>query len=166
MPWVQIIMAVVQMAMSMKQASDQKKASAKAAQQKLDENAKAQWEQYEKNEKDRKDRLKKVLAQRRARMGAQGLSAADGSAGAIVQGLRTDAAEASHDDFTAKKEAIDGSISNIQSSLLEESKALNRKLYKQAGSSFGAIAGGMIGGNEQSADIGAEIGGAAGSMFD
>ncbi len=147
--WVQIIMMVVQMAMSMKQASDQKKAAAKAAQQKADAVAKEQWATYEHQEKQRKDQLKKALAKRRARFGASGLSAADGSAGAIIQGLRTDEAEASYDDFTQRKENVDNAMSSIQANLLEQSKATNRALYQQLGqsaASFGSSAMGGAGG--------------------
>ncbi|MDV7339456.1 hypothetical protein RYZ26_07625 [Terasakiella sp. A23] len=144
--WVQIIIMVVQMAMAMKQASDQKKAAAKAAQQKADAVAKEQWATYEKQEKQRKDQLKKALAKRRARFGASGLSAADGSAGAIIQGLRTDEAEASHEDFTQRKEHVDSALSSIQSNLLEQSKATNRTLYKQLGQSAGSFGNSMMGG--------------------
>ncbi len=160
MPWVQIIMAVVQMAMSMKQASDQKKASRKQAQQQVDAQAKKDWDEYEQNEKIRKDKLRKALAAKRAKMGAGGFSAADGSAGAIIQGLRTDEAEASYDDFTGKKEALDNSLSGIQANLLEESKQLNRQLYKKAGSSMGSIAGGMMDG----ANMGGQFGGVESSV--
>lgn len=158
--WVQIIMAVVQMAMSMKQASDQQKAARKQAQQQLDAQAKKSWTEYERNEKERKDRLKKALAQKRAKMGASGLSAADGSSGAIIQGLRTDAAEASHEEFSDRKEAIDSNASSIQANLLEQSDQNKRKLYSQLGGSVGKIGGGMIGG-----DQGASIGGEMGSLI-
>lgn len=162
--WGQIIMMVIQMAVSMKQAADQKKAAQKAAQQQADRQAKAQWDEYERNEKKRKDQLDKTLAKRRARMGAQGLSSADGSAGAIMQGLRTDAAEATHEDFTTRQEGLSQSMSDIQSNLLEQSDAQNRKLYQQAGSSLGGIAGGLIGGDQASMETGKQMGSAAGSL--
>lgn len=162
--WVQVIMMVIQMAVSMKQAADQKKAAQKAAQQQADRQAKAQWDEYERNEKVRKDQLNKAVAKRRAKMGAQGLSSADGSAGAIIQGLRTDAAEATHDDFTTRREDLSQSMSDIQSNLLAESDAQNRKLYQQAGSSLGGIAGGLIGGDQDSVDMGKNIGGKVGGL--
>lgn len=160
-----ILMTVVQMAASMKQTSDQAKAAQKAAQQKVDGQAKAQWEAYERKEKERKDLLKKALAKRRAKMGAQGLSSADGSAGAMMQGLRTDAAEASHEDFTTRKDALSQSMSDIQSNLLEQSEAQNRKLYQQAGATLGAIGGGLIGGDEASMQMGQNMGGMAGGLL-
>ncbi|WP_051609903.1 hypothetical protein [Terasakiella pusilla] len=163
--WVQIIMMVIQMAVSMKQAADQKKAAQKAAQQQADRQAKAQWDDYERKEKVRKDQLNKAVAQRRARMGAQGLSSADGSAGAIMQGLRTDAAEASHEDFTTRRDSLNQSMSDIQSNLLEQSDAQNRKLYQQAGSSLGGIAGGLIGGDTTSMQMGQQMGGSAGGLM-
>lgn len=162
--WAQIAMAVVQMAMSMKQAADQKKAASKQAQQQLDAQAKEKWAEYEQNEKQRKDQLKKALAKRRARMGASGFSAADGSAGAVIQGLRTDAAEGSHKDFTERKESLDNSVSSIHANLLEQSDKHKRGLYKQAGSSIGSIAGGMIGGDAESAQMGGRIGGMFGGV--
>lgn len=163
--WVQVVMMVVQMAMAAKQASDQKKAAQKQAQQKMDRQAKQQWDAYEKAEKMRKDRLKKAVAQRRAKMGASGFSAADGSAGAVIQGLRNDKAEESHDDFTAKKETIDQSFSDIQSNLLEQSDAQNRKLYQQAGATAGGLVGGLIGGDEVSMQTGSQWGSIAGSFM-
>lgn len=167
--WFQIVMMVVQMAMQMKQASDQKKAAQKQAQAAVDAKAKEQWDLYEENEKKRKDLLKKALAKKRAKLGASGFSAADGSAGAIVQGLRTDAAEESYDDFMQKSEALNESISGIQSSLLQQSDAAKRKLYSQVGSSLGAIGGSMMGSSSgmgaQYAQIGSSAGGAIGDML-
>jgi|GEM_PF-2276180 len=146
---VSIVFMVVSMAMSMMQAQQQQRAQRKAAQQALDQQAKEQWKAYEKAEKQRKDQLKKALAQRRARMGAAGFSSTDGSAGAIIQGLRTDAAEASFDDFTQKKESIDSTASSIQANLLEKSDATKRGLYSQMGSTLGSIGGSMLNGIDQ-----------------
>jgi len=162
--WVQIIMAVVQMAMSMKQASDQQKAAQKQAQQQMDAQAKKSWDEYDANEKARKDQLKKALATRRAKMGASGMSSADGSAGAIIQGMRTDEAEASYDDFTTRKEALNDSSFAIQANLLEKSDQSNRKLYSQLGSSVGSIGGSYFGG-ASGGQTGGELGGQAGSLF-
>lgn len=158
-----IFFTLASLAMSMKQASDQRKAAQKQVQQNMDEQAKQSWKEYEKNEKIRKDQLRKALAKKRARMGAVGLSATDGSSGAIVQGLRTDAAEATHEDFTERKEVLDESVSGIQANLLEQSNAQKRKMYSKIGSTVGSVAGGLIA-DEDGMKVGKQIGGIAGSL--
>lgn len=139
-----IMMAVMSMAASMQQAQQQKKAAQRAAQRQANAAQKEQWTAYEKAEKQRKDQLKKNIAKRRARMGSSGLSAADGSAGAIVQGMRTDAAEASYDSYQNAKENVDDTISGIQTNLLEQSDRSNRKVYNQLGSTAGSMIGSLI----------------------
>ncbi len=129
-----IFMTVASMAMSMQQQAQQQKAQRQAMQRQADKAAKERWEAYEKSEKQRKDQLKKALAKKRARMGASGLSAADGSSGAIIQGLRNDKAEATYEDFTDNKKQIDETISGMQASLLEKSDAARRSAYSKLGS--------------------------------
>lgn len=137
-------MAVIQMVMSMAAARTQAQQQKKAAQRQAAQVQKEQWAAYEKAEKERKDTLKKGLARKRAKFGASGFSAADGSAGAIVQGMRTDTAEASYEDFNTAKENVDESMSAIQSNLLEQSDQSNRKLYGQFGQAAGSMAGSLM----------------------
>lgn len=142
--WVQVVMMVIQMAMAASQAAKQKKAAQAAAQRQASQVQKEQWAAYEKAEKNRKDALKKGLAKKRAKFGASGFSSADGSAGAIVQGMRTDAAEGSFEDYNTAKENVDESMSAIQSNLLEQSDQSNRKLYGQVGQAAGSLAGSLM----------------------
>ncbi|SCA55434.1 hypothetical protein MTBPR1_100075 [Candidatus Terasakiella magnetica] len=139
-----IFMMVANAARTMIAARQQQKAAQKAAQQAADQHSKEQWEAYEKAEKERKDRLKKGLAKKRARMGASGFSSADGSACAIIQGMRTDAAEDTYEDFSQKKESVDNKISSLHSNLLEQSDQTKRAMFRQAASTAGTLAGGFF----------------------
>lgn len=138
---ISIMMTVASMASSMMAARQQQRAQRAAAQQQLNEMAKAKWEEYEKQEKLRQDMLKKTLAKRRARMGAHGLSAADGSAGAIIQGLRTDTAEQTYNDYSDKKASVDKRHESLTSNLMEASKEQRRGLYRKAGAAVEGLTG-------------------------
>ncbi|WP_419799930.1 hypothetical protein [Terasakiella sp.] len=143
-----LISTILSSTMSIAQAQSQKKAQQKAAQQAADQAAKDQWEAYEKAEKKRKEDLRKALAQKRARMGASGFSPVDGSAGAIVQGMRNDTAEAIFEDYETSKE-LDRTISGIQSNLLQSSKSANRQIMNEIGGMATSIGGTMLKGIDQ-----------------
>ncbi len=138
--WIMIIQMVLAAASAAKQASVQKKAAKRQAEL-ANKQAREAWEAQEKAEKNRKDQLKKNLAKRRARMGAAGLSSTDGSAGAIIQEMRNDAAEDIYTSYNQTKNNVNASLASAQANLLEQSNAANRKLYQQAGESLGAIGG-------------------------
>jgi hypothetical protein len=144
-----IISTVLSSAMSIAQAQSQKKAQQKAAQQAADQAAKDQWEAYEKAEKKRKEDLRKALAKKRAQMGASGFSAVDGSAGAIVQGMRNNTAEAIFEDYETSKKELDRTMSGIQSNLLESSKSANRQIMNEIGGMATSIGGTMLKGMDK-----------------
>ncbi|WP_135079797.1 hypothetical protein [Terasakiella sp. SH-1] len=154
-----IFMTVATMAQSMMAARKQQQAQQRAAQQAADQQAKEQWEAYERAEKERKDQLKKAVAKKRARMGASGFSAADGSAGAIIQGLRTDEAEKTHQQYSDAQENINQTISSLHTDLLKESDQRKRAFMKQAGAAVGSIAGSYLDKKPPSTDGGDEEGG-------
>ena len=136
-----ILMTVASMASSMMAAQQQQRAAQAAAQQQMNALAKQKWEAYETAEKARKDNLKRTLAKRRARMGAFGLSAADGSAGAIIQGLRNTKAEESYKGYAEAQDAVDKKHQSLTSSLMDASKAQQRGLYQKAGAAAEGLTG-------------------------
>ncbi|NVK19355.1 MAG: hypothetical protein HWE30_11715 [Methylocystaceae bacterium] len=139
-----VISTILSTAASTMQAQQQKKRMQQQAKAQADRAAKEQWEQYERQEKERKDNLRKALAKKRAQMGAHGLSAADGSAGAIIQGLRTDEAEDTYQSYQDTKDSVDNTISGIQSSLLSQSQAMDRKVFNEIGQAASSIGGTLL----------------------
>lgn len=139
-----LVSTILSSSMSVMQAQQQKKAQEKAAQQAADQAAKDKWDAYEKAEKQRKENLRKALAKKRARMGASGLSAADGSAGAIVQGMRNDASEETYNNYQDSKEEIADTISGLHSNLLNSSRAANRKIVNEVGGMASTIGGSLV----------------------
>ncbi len=144
-----VVATILSSTMSIAQAQSQKKAQQKAAQQAADQAAKDQWEAYEKAEKKRKEDLRKALAKKRAKMGASGFSAVDGSAGAIVQGMRNNTAEAIFEDYETSKKELDRTISGIQSNLLQSSQSANRQIMNEIGGMASSIGGTMLKGMDK-----------------
>lgn len=123
-----IISTILSTATATMQAQQQKKRAQQVAQAQADEAAKDRWDAYEQAEKQRKENLRKALSKKRARMGAQGLSATDGSSGAIIQGMQNDAAEETFESYQNSKEDVADTLSGIQSNLLQQSQAQDRKI--------------------------------------
>ncbi|NVJ92390.1 MAG: hypothetical protein HWE34_12070 [Methylocystaceae bacterium] len=139
-----IISTILSTATATIQAQQQKKRAQQVAQAQADQASKDRWEAYERQEKERKDKLRKALAKKRAQMGAHGLSAADGSAGAIVQGLRTDEAEDTYQSYQDTKDSVETTMSGIQSDLLSQSQAMDRKVFNKIGQAASSIGGSLM----------------------
>ncbi len=131
---IQMVIAAVTAAAQAQQQKKVAKQQAEAANQQVAQ----RWKQQQQEEKKRQEKLKVDLAKKRAKMGSQGLSAADGSAGAVIQGLRNTTAEESFDSFQETKKAADNSLASIQANLLETSSNANRTIYNQLGKGLGA----------------------------
>lgn len=127
------ILPIMQTVMSVFQARQQQRAAQQAAQQQLNQQSKEQWAAYEKAEKERKKQLKKALATRRARFSGRGLSATDGSAGAVTQGLQSRYAEDRHEDYTNRQEGLDDTRNSLTDGLLDQARKTRRDQYQKIG---------------------------------
>ncbi|WP_148560791.1 hypothetical protein [Magnetospira sp. QH-2] len=94
-------------AASMAQQQQQKKAA--AAQQQAAANRELQqiYQKQAIEDRKRQEKLRKDQASARARFGASGLSAAGGSAAALVQGMEKEAAQESRDSWDMTQHAVE-----------------------------------------------------------
>lgn len=106
-----------------KTASDAQKAAAKTARRNYDANMANILRQQQIDAKQRQDALAKASATQRARFGALGIGSAEGSSGAVLDGLQAKTAEDIRNNaggYSAQVEKLNNSYADMQSDLLAD----------------------------------------------
>ena len=116
-----------------KVANDAQKTAAKNAQQKYDASMANITRQQQLDAAQRKDALARASAKQRARFGALGIGSAEGSSGAVLDGLQAKTAQDIRDqagEFSFKAESLSNSYSDMQTDLLNDKNDTLTQLNK------------------------------------
>jgi hypothetical protein len=106
-----------------KTASDARKSAAKTAQRNYDANMANILRQQQIDAKQRQDALAKASASQRARFGALGIGSAEGSSGAVLDGLQAKTAEdirTNAGEYSAQVEKLNNSYADTRADLLAD----------------------------------------------